>query len=171
MERPFTWPFYVPFTSLYMNFQSLNLFLAATAPGQVEDLFGKRKSMIRRSARAGLTRPSPGSDMKGGGCPVIVQSFISHISESLQYWCPLKYWPTEDAFYCGYCVLLWQMPFTVENIFNSGRWVLLRQADAFHCRRFLPLWKVPFFVEDTFRCERCLSFRKMPFTSEGAFHC
>ncbi len=33
----------------------LLLFLA-TAPGQVEDLFGKRKSLIRRSARATLGR-------------------------------------------------------------------------------------------------------------------
>ena len=39
------------------------LCVSATAPGQVEELFGKRKSSIRRSARATLGRNH--NDSKG----------------------------------------------------------------------------------------------------------
>ena len=39
------------------------LYVSATAPGQVEELFGKRKSSIRRSARATLGRNH--NDSKG----------------------------------------------------------------------------------------------------------
>ena len=54
------------------SFKIYMFFLKATAPGQVEELFGKRRSNVRRSARAAIGRHVPLENKGNIKCPNII---------------------------------------------------------------------------------------------------